>query len=202
MLLLFLCSDTIPVSSCRPSCEASCCKPHLSGCGTVASSHLSTAPMTAPTPSCGMDPATSPSGSGCRMRTSLSATSKPAQKWTPCLAVHDAVADRWASTQAAPPPPSGSHFQTRWFLHLLLLRCRQATVQELFFQSQTGFLHALDRRRHPCLYSSGTRTVSGHRHRGWTSDLSSCRPTPKLEGSPAETGVRPWLTVKPIGLVL
>jgi hypothetical protein len=63
-------------------------------------------------------------------------------------------------------------------------------------------LHALDRRRHPCLYSSGTRTVSGHRHRGWTSDLSSCRPTPKLKGSPAETGVRPWLTVKPIGLVL
>jgi hypothetical protein len=33
------------------------------------------------------------------------------------------------------------------------------------FQSQTGFLHALNRRRHPSLHSSSTCTVSSHRLR-------------------------------------
>jgi hypothetical protein len=59
----------------------------------VASSRLSTAPTTAPTPSCSMDPAPSPSWSGCRMKLSLSATSRPAQKQTLHMAVCDAAAN-------------------------------------------------------------------------------------------------------------
>ncbi len=91
---------------------------------------------------------------------------------------------------AVPPPPSGSHFQTSWFLRLLL-RSRQATVQEPFFQLQTGFLHALDRWRHPSLHSSGTHTISGHRLRDWTSDLSSCQLTPELRGEPCREKATP-----------
>jgi hypothetical protein len=49
-------------------------------------------------------------------------------------------------------------------------------------------LHALDRQCHPGLHSSGTGTISGHRLREWTFDLSSCRPTPERGGSPVETG--------------
>ncbi len=115
MLLLFLCPGTITVPSCRPSCQMSCCTPPSSGCTAVASSHLSTTPMTAPTPSYSVDPAPSPSGWGCGMRSSPSAASRPARKQTPCLVVCDAAADRWASAQAAPPPPSESRFQTRCF---------------------------------------------------------------------------------------
>ncbi len=48
MLLLFPCPGTIPVPSCRLSCQTSCCVPPSSGCAVVASSRLSTAPTTAP----------------------------------------------------------------------------------------------------------------------------------------------------------
>ncbi len=87
MLLLFPCPGTIPIASCRLSCQTSCCAPALFGCTAEASSHLSTAPTTAPTPSCGMDPTPSPSGLGRGTRLSPSATSRPAQKRTPHLAV-------------------------------------------------------------------------------------------------------------------
>jgi hypothetical protein len=68
----------------------------------------------------------------------------------------------------------GSPAATKWVSlsdplvsFLPLLRRRQAMVQELFFQSRTGFLHALDQWRHPSLQSRGTCTVSGHRLRDW-----------------------------------
>jgi hypothetical protein len=66
------------------------------------------------------------------------------------------------------------------------------------FPLRTGFLHALDQRRHPSLHSSSTHIVSGHCLRDRTSDLSSCRPTPELRGSPVEIWLHPWLTVKPL----
>jgi hypothetical protein len=57
----------------------------------------------------------------------------------PHLVVCDTLADGKASAKAIMLPPSGSHLQTRWYLRLLLLRCRQCTVQELFFRSWTSF---------------------------------------------------------------
>jgi hypothetical protein len=79
----------------------------------VASSRLSTAPTTAPTPLFGGDPAPSPSWSGRGTRLSPSTASRPARKQKPHLAVHNAAADCWASAEAVPPPQSGSNFQTR-----------------------------------------------------------------------------------------
>ncbi len=94
-----------------------------------------------PMPSCGGDPAPTTSGLGRGTRSSLSAASRPTRKRMPHLAVLHTAANRQASTQAVPPPPSGSRFQTLWFLHLPLLRGHPATVQEPFFRSRTGFLH-------------------------------------------------------------
>ncbi len=178
-MLLFPCPGTIPVSSCRSSCQTSCCAPPSSGCATVASSCLSTAPTAAPTLSCSVDPAPSPSESGRGTR-------------MPHLEARDVAADRWTSTQVVLLPPSGSCLQTLWFLCLLYLRRRQVTVQELFFRSWTGFLHALDRWCHPSLHSSGTCAASGHLLREWTSGLSSSRSTLELRGSPVETWLHPW----------
>jgi hypothetical protein len=140
MLLLFSCPCTIPVPSCRPSCHTRCCVPPSSGCAATSLSRLSTAPTTAPTTSCGEEPHSFTIRVGSRDEMSPSVASRPAWKQTPHLAVRDAAADLRARTQAVPPPPSGSRFQTCWFLHLL--RCRQATVQEPFFRSRTSFLHA------------------------------------------------------------
>ncbi len=170
-----------PVLSCRLSCQTSCCVPPSSGCAAAVLSHLSTALM----PFCSMDPLLHcPVESGHGTRSSPSAALRPAPMRTPCLAVSDAAADRRASARTVPPPPSRSRFQTRWYLHHLLNRRRQATVQEPFFRSLTGFLHTLYWRRHHSLHSSSTQTASSHRHRGWTSDLSSFRLSPELLGSP------------------
>jgi hypothetical protein len=96
MLLLFPCPGTIPVPSCRPSCQTSRCVPPLYGYIEAASSRLSSAPTTTPMTSCRGGPTPSPSVSGRGMRSSPSAASRPAQKRTPHLEVRDAVADRWA----------------------------------------------------------------------------------------------------------
>ncbi len=74
------------------------------------------------------------------------------------------------------PQPSGSRFQTRWFLCLLLHRRRHATVPEPFSYPARRVLHVLDWRRLHSLHKRGTRPVSGHRPRGWTSDLFSSQP--------------------------
>ncbi len=154
MLLLFPCPGTIPASSCLSSCQTSCCVPPLSGCAAATLCSLSPAPTTAPKPSCSVDPTPSPSESGHGTRSSMPAASRPAWQQTPHLAACDAAVDCRVSAQAVPSPPSGSRLQTRWFLHLLFVRCRQATVQEPFFRSLTGFLHALDWQCHPSLHSS------------------------------------------------
>jgi hypothetical protein len=93
MLLSFLCPGTIPVPSCRSSYQMSCCGPPSSGCAAASPSCLSTSPTTAPTPSCSVDPAPSPLGSGRGTRSSPSAASRPEQKRMPHLAVRDAVAN-------------------------------------------------------------------------------------------------------------
>ncbi len=51
-----------------------------------------------------------------------------------CTEAVDATPDspRCHGRPRVPPRPSRSRFQTHWFLHLPLLRCRQATVQEPF----------------------------------------------------------------------
>jgi hypothetical protein len=57
------------------------------------------------------------------------------------LLSHAAAADCGVRTQAALPQPSGSHFQTRWFLHLPL-RCSHETVPETFSYLGRRLLHA------------------------------------------------------------
>jgi hypothetical protein len=83
-------------------------------------------------------------------RWSLSAALRPARQRTPCLAAQVAAADRRVCAQAVLPKPSGSHFQTRWFLHLFLSLHRYETVQPPFSYPARRFLHARDRR---CLHS-------------------------------------------------
>jgi hypothetical protein len=65
--------------------------------------------------------------------------------------------------------PSRSRFQTRWFLHLPLLRHRHRTVPEPFSYPARRFLHAWDRLHLHSLHRCGTCPVNGHRPRGWTS---------------------------------
>jgi hypothetical protein len=65
---------------------------------------------------------------------------------TPCLAARVAAEDCRVRAQAASPQPSGSHFQTRWFLRFLLPRHRATrrsrnrfpTRQEVFAHPGTG----------------------------------------------------------------
>jgi hypothetical protein len=115
-----------------------------------------------PTRSCAAALAPSPSESGHGTRWLASA----AWLWTPRLAARVATADRWACAQAVLPQPRGSRFQTRWSLHLPLLRCRHDTVPELFSYPPRRFLHAQDQRHLHSLHRRGTRLVNGHRHRG------------------------------------
>jgi hypothetical protein len=130
---------------------------------------------TAPTPS--------PSESGYGTRWSPSATLRLARPRTPRLAAHVSAADRRACTQAVLPQPSESCFQTRWFLRLLLHRRRHETVPEPFSYPARRFLHTRDRRRLHSLYRRSTHPVSGHRPRGWTSDLFSSQLRPELGGA-------------------
>jgi hypothetical protein len=134
------------------------------------------------------------------MRSSPSAASRLARPRTPRLAARVAAADRRVRTQAVLPQPRGSRFQTCWFLHLPLRRCHE-TVPEPFSYPARRFLHARDRRRHHRCHRRSTRPVNGHRHRGWTSDLFSSRPRPKLGGSPVDTCIHPWRRSDQLGVL-
>jgi hypothetical protein len=186
MFLLFNCPGTIIVPSCGTSCQATSSPPPSSGSVGAASSHPFTRSTTAPTPSYAAGSAPSPSEWGPETRSSPSAASRPAWPRMPRLAACVAAAGHRIRTQATLPPPSGSRFQTRWFLHLPPQR-RHETVLEPFSYPARRFLHAWDRRRlHRC-HRRGTRPINGHRPRGWTSDLFSSQPTPELGGSPVDT---------------
>ncbi len=90
------------------------------------------------------------------------------------------------------PLPSGSRSQTRWSLHLLLLRCRHETVPKMFSCPARRFLHDRDQQRHHRCHRRGTHPVNGHHHRGWTSDLFSSQPRPELGGSPVDICLHPY----------
>jgi transposase InsO family protein len=130
----------------------------------AASSHPFSRSMTAPTPSCTAGHATSPSESSPGTRLSLSAASRLARLRTPCLAARVAVADRRVRTQAVLPQPSGSRFQTGWFLHLPLRRRHQKVPER--FHGVRRFLHARGWRRYYRGHRRGTHPFKGHRHRG------------------------------------
>jgi hypothetical protein len=112
------------------------------------------------------------------------ATLRSARQRTPRLAARVAAADRRARAQAVLPQPSGSCFQTHWYLHLPLLRRRHVMVLELFSYPGRRFLHAWDRQHLHSLHRRGTHPVNGHRPRGWTSHLFSSQPRPGLGGEP------------------
>jgi hypothetical protein len=131
MFLLLLCLGTILAPTCPASCQPSCSPPPSAGSVGAAWFHPFSCSTTAPMQSCAAAPAPSPSESGRGTRWLLSAASRLARPQTPCLAAGIAVADRRVRTQAVLPQPSGSRFQTRWFLHLQF-RCRHETVLEPF----------------------------------------------------------------------
>ena len=176
MLLLFLCPGTILAPSCRTSCQATSSPPPSSGSVGAASSHPFSRSTTAPTPSSAAGSAPSPSEWGPGTRSSPSAASRLARPRTPRLAARVAAADHRTRAQAVLPQPSGSRFQTRWYLH----RRRHATVPEPFSYPARRFLHARDQRRLHSLHRHGIRPVNGHRPRGWTSDLFSSQQRPEL----------------------
>ncbi len=124
------------------------------------------------------------------------------RKTPPCgelaapLAARHATADRQAHAQAVLPQPSGSRFQTHWFLHLLLLWRHHKTILEPFSYPVRRFLHAREWRRLHRLHRPGTRPV-----RGWTSDLFSFQPRPELGGSPVESWLRPWWPSNQLGVL-
>ncbi len=82
-------------------------------------------------------------------------------------------------------------FSDRWFLRLLLPRRHPTTVPEPFSYPVKKFLHARDQRRLHSLHRHSTHPVSGHRPRGWTSDLFSSQPRPELVVSPVESCLCP-----------
>jgi hypothetical protein len=141
MFLLLLCLDTILAPICPASCQLSCSPPPSSGSIGAAWFHPFSRSTTAPTQSGAVAPAPSPSELGRGTRWSPSAASRLAWPRTPCLAARITVADRWVCTQAVLPQPSGSRFQSSWFLHLLFWRCNK-TVLEPFSYPARRFLHA------------------------------------------------------------
>ncbi len=192
MLLLLLCLGTILAPTCPVSCQPSCSPPPSSGSIGAAWFHPFSRSTTAPTRSCAAAPAPSPSESGRGTRWSPSATLRLAQPQTPRLAARVASADCQVCTLVVLPQPNRSRSQTRWYLHLPLLRRSHETVPELFSYPARRFWHARDWWHLHSLHRHGTRLVNRHRPRGWTSDLFSSQPRPELGGRPVESWLHPW----------
>jgi hypothetical protein len=114
-----------------------------------------------PTQSCTAAPAPSPAESVRGMRWPPPAALRPAWQQTPSLAACIAAADRRACVQAVLPQPSGSRFQTHWFLHLLLPWHCNEMVLELFSFLARRFLHARDRQRLHSLHKRCTCPLMG-----------------------------------------
>ncbi len=137
------------------------------------------------------DPAPLPSQSGPGTRLSPSAASKLARLQMPRLAASIAVADHQLRTRVVLPQPSGSRFETHWFVHLPIRRCHETVPEPLSYPARR-FFHAQDQRHHHRCHRRSTHPVNGHRHRGWTPDLFSSQPRPELGGSPVDTCLHPW----------
>jgi hypothetical protein len=192
MFLLLLCLGTILALTCPVSCQPSFSPPPSSGFVRVASFHPFSRSTMAPMRFCAVAPTPSPSESDRGMRWSLSAALRPAWQRTPRLVARHAAADRRARAQVVLPQPSGSRFQTWWFLHLLLLRHRHKTVLKPFSYPARRFLHARDRRCLHSLHRRDTLPVNRQHPRGWTSDLFSSQLRPELGWSPVESWLCPW----------
>ncbi len=192
MFLLLLCLSTILAQTCPASCQPSCSPTSSSGSVGAASFHTFSCSMTAPTWFCAAAPPPSPSESGSWTRWSPSVALRPARQQMPRLAARHAAADCRAHAQAILLQPSGSCFQTRWSLHLLLLQPCLKTVLEPFSYPARRFLHAWDQWRLHRLHRRGTCPMNGYSPRGLTTDLFSFQPRPELRGSPVESWLHPW----------
>ncbi len=196
LLLLLSLPNIIRAACCLRSCHPTSSAPPSSGCTALA--------LSPPPPSSGpmMNlhcpvPQTSllhhpdrVEGGGC-----LHQPPEDPHWSMPCLAVRDTVADRqspawrpgWSPfAKAVQLLSSGSHFPTRWFLHLQL-RCRQETVQEQFLPPWGGGGFA---RPGPATPSSLLQTRYPQRHQTLPTRLDlwpfSSKLTPELGGSTVE----------------
>jgi hypothetical protein len=142
MFLPLLCLGAVLVPPCPASYQLSCSPPPLSRSIGAPWFHPFSHSTTAPAQSCTMAPSPSPSELGHGMRWSPSAALRLAWPRMPCLAPCVIMAERRARVQAVLSQPSGSRFQTRWFLLLPLFRCHYATVPELFsYPARRFFVH-------------------------------------------------------------
>jgi hypothetical protein len=142
-------------------------------------------------------PPPSKSESGHGMRSSPSAASRPARQWTPSLAARITGVDcpgpptttkrvAFADPLVSPPSPPARRFRNRF-----------PTWRGGFCMPGTG--GAITGATDVVPVPLGTRPINGHRHRGWTSDLFSFQPRPELGGSPVDTCLHPWSTVRLVG---
>ncbi len=177
------------------SCKQSSSPPPLSGSTVVAWSHLSSRSTMAPLLFCAVAPAPSPFESGHGMRSSPSAASRPARQQTLSLAAHIAGAD---CPVCALPQPSGSRFQTRWYLHLPLRRDGLGTV---FLPGEEVFA---------CLGPAAPPQVPQTRYLSHSvlvpstaTEVGPLTSSPSSQGqssggSPVDTCLHPWSMVRPV----
>ncbi len=195
MFLLLLCLGTILAPTCPASYQPSCSPPPSSGSIGAAWFHPFSRSTTAPTQFCAAAPAPSPSESGHGTRWSPSAASRLA--WTACLAARVAAAHHRVRTQAVLPQPSGSRFQTRWFLHLFFQHCHEAVLEPFSYPARR-FLHARGRRRNHRCHRRGTRPSTGT-----TTEVGPLTSSPPRRGqSPGEPCGHlptPLALVRPVG---
>jgi hypothetical protein len=187
MFLLLLYLGTILAPICPVSCQLSCSLPPLSGSVGAAWFHPFSRSRTAPTRFCTTATRRSPCSFtiqvGSQEEVVAVSRLKAFTQQTPCLAARVAAEDCRICAQAASPQPSGSRFQTRWFLRFLLPRHRHETVPKPFSYPAGGFCTPGDRRRLHSLHRRGTRPINRHRPEGWTSDLVSSQLRPELGGA-------------------
>jgi hypothetical protein len=124
----------------------------------------------------------------------------------PSLAAPDFAAEHQAQEQQLhqPPPsqvvqllPSGSHFQTRWFLHHRSRSSRESAGEPFFSYPAGRFLHAPGRQLFRSLHKGGTRSTSGNRLQGLTSDLIRSSSKASAQGGSCGGCLRPWFVARP-----
>ncbi len=175
-------------------------RPPLSGSVRAAWFHPFSRSTTAHTQSCAAAPAPSSSESGHETRWPSSAALRPARQQTPSLAACVTAADRQAHAQAVLPQPSGSRFQTHWFLHLLLPW--RHPVPDPFSYTARRFLHARDRQCLHSLHKRSTCPVTGTAPE--VGPLTSSPPgrCQSSGGSPMESCLSPWRLSNQSGVLL
>jgi hypothetical protein len=156
-MFLLLCLGTILAPTCPASYQPSCSPPPSSGSIGVAWFHPFSRSMTAHSPR------------SFTIRVGSQDEVVAISRLKAYMAVERHAwqsADRRARVQVVLLQPSGSRFQTRWFLHFLLLRHHHETVLEPFSYLARRFLHAWDRWHLYTLHRPGNRPVNWHHPRG------------------------------------